>query len=137
VTAPLADAPDLLGALQTAAPDAGWTGVWDATLGEYYLQELLISEGLSLSRAQAAAAGWGGDNVQIYRSDAGEYAYRVALAWDDAAEAAEFAELTADLDVDCRAQACWVTDPDAGISVLLRAPEAGFAAALLERSATP
>lgn len=69
----------------------GWRLVWDRTLGEFYLREHLRAV-IPGESAEAAAAGWGGDRCHIYFNEATEQIVLVLrIAWDRAAEAAEFA----------------------------------------------
>ncbi len=75
--------------------DASWLLRWDTALGEFYLGEHLMTE-LPRRTALAAAAGWGGDRIQIYSNAAGEAAWVLRLTWDTPAEADEFAQAYAD-----------------------------------------
>lgn len=77
---------------------AGWTQVLDRKMGEFYLRQYLDTQ---LSRAQVdrAATGWGGDRFQVYVNDEGDEVQRawvMEIAWDEAAEGQEFAELYAE-----------------------------------------
>jgi hypothetical protein len=71
-------------------PD-GWRLVWDRTLGEFYLREHLRTL-IPQETADAAAAGWGGDQYRIYFND--ETAETVMVwrtVWDSPEDAEEFA----------------------------------------------
>jgi hypothetical protein len=69
-----------------------WELIWDTRLGEFYLQSYLKTQ-LPISQAVRAAAGWGGDNFNIYRDADGEsLAWVMRLAWDTPQDADEFAE---------------------------------------------
>jgi hypothetical protein len=63
----------------------GWTVLEEETLGELEMGIWLAADG---DRDEAAAAGWGGDRLRVYRSGGG-LAYLWLSAWDDEAEAAE------------------------------------------------
>lgn len=70
--------------------DEDWRYVGDDRMGEAFLRYALASE-LGEESAASAAAGWGNDSLQIYRStDGGEPSYAWVLRWDDAANATEF-----------------------------------------------
>ena len=76
--------------LTTPSLDDHWTQIWDTTMGEFYLNQYLKTQ-LSSRTAATAAAGWGGDHVQIYRDEtSGQLAWVLRIDWDDASEAAEF-----------------------------------------------
>ena len=97
-------------------PDADlgddWTQTWDTTLGEFYLREYLKTQ-ISDDDAAEAAAGWGGDNLHIYHNTAsGELAWLLRVEWDDATEAAEFADFfnqyaEAKFDAAADENGCW------------------------------
>jgi hypothetical protein len=70
----------------------GYEEVWDIPLGEFYLAELLRTQ-LSSFEAGEAAAGWGGDNFQLYvNPETGDQVWTLQITWDAPEEAAEFAE---------------------------------------------
>ncbi len=77
---------------QSATLGAGWQSIWDAPLGEFYLNEYLATE-LTANQANAAAAGWGGDHLRIYRDASGQLAYTLRLVWDTPADQTEFGDL--------------------------------------------
>ncbi len=65
--------------------------VFDGVVGEFYLRQHLMTI-LSPSRATAAASGWGGDRLQIYKDSAADDLMWVwHLVWDGAEDAFEFA----------------------------------------------
>lgn len=75
--------------------DPAWTLIWDTRLGEFYLQQILLRE-VERRDAFAAAAGWGGDHVQIYEhSETGQLAWFMRIAWDSLADASEFSSALA------------------------------------------
>ncbi|NPV67353.1 MAG: hypothetical protein HPY64_09445 [Anaerolineae bacterium] len=68
----------------------GWTLLWERTLGEFTLREHLRQR-LPRATADSAAAGWGGDRYRLYVDADGRIVLALRLAWDTAADAAEFA----------------------------------------------
>lgn len=69
----------------------GWREVWNRTLGEFYLREML-RQSLDRAMASTAAAGWGGDQYRLYADDAaGTSVLAWQVAWDTPEDAAEFA----------------------------------------------
>lgn len=66
-----------------------WSLLWDVTLGEYYLREHLYTR-LSWVDASSAAAGWGGDQLQLVQHADGSLAWTLDLVWDTAEDADEF-----------------------------------------------
>jgi hypothetical protein len=74
-----------------AALGPGWTATAQDTLGELMLRTWLVTGGLPLADATAAAAGWGGDRIQLLTGPGGEAALAIASTWDTPADAAEFA----------------------------------------------
>ncbi len=80
-------------ALIDPEPGDAWELLWDNTLGEFYLREYLKTQLPALS-ANAAAAGWGGDNFHVYRhTDTGELAWVLRVVWDSEADAEEFTDV--------------------------------------------
>ncbi|MFB6135625.1 MAG: hypothetical protein ABEJ04_02600 [Halobacteriaceae archaeon] len=77
----------------TATQSLPWRHVSNDTAGELVLRVALSSE-LSERRAAAAAAGWGNDVVDVYRSSRNGSAWGFAwtLRWDSPGEAAQFRE---------------------------------------------
>ena len=74
----------------SAALGAGWSEVWASALGEFYLRAHLATR-LSSDEAEAAAAGWGGDQFRIY-TDGTQTAWALRLSWDSFADSQEFNE---------------------------------------------
>jgi hypothetical protein len=71
----------------------GWTVALQDTLGEFELQVWLSEVAhLPQAMAEADAAGWGGDRVEVLDGPAGKWAVVLASAWDTAADATEFAD---------------------------------------------
>ncbi len=71
---------------------SGWRIVDENVLGEFYLR-VYLEEHLPAFRAEAAAAGWGGDRYAVYENEAaGQDLLVLAVAWDSEAEAQEFVE---------------------------------------------
>jgi hypothetical protein len=64
-----------------AAPDASWVLVFSDVLGEQALR-LVLEEWVPARTATAAAAGWGGDRVAVYRSGE-EWLVLLHVRWDD------------------------------------------------------
>ncbi len=71
---------------------AGWTTVQQDTLGELQLRVWLEAGGGPAWKptADAAAAGWGGDRVELVRGPDGTWALILKTAWDRPADAREF-----------------------------------------------
>lgn len=69
---------------------AGWTRSLDDTLGEFQLG-VWLATGADATVARAAAAGWGGDRVQLLDGPDGRWAIILETAWDTDADAEEFA----------------------------------------------
>ncbi len=73
-------------------------GAWNSTVappptrvGELFLRTALATE-LGEARAAGAADGWGNDTRRSFTGAEGERAFVWTIRWDDAAEAAEFAD---------------------------------------------
>lgn len=65
--------------------------VYDSAVGEFYLRQHLMTN-LRQTRATAAASGWGGDRLRIYKdSAADELLWVWHLIWDGPGDAFEFA----------------------------------------------
>ncbi len=88
--------PDIvdMGALP-ALDGAGFVAVETTSLGELEMA-IYFEQGQSQASAQRAAAGWGGDQVRVYRGPATETPVVWFTTWDDRKEAAE-AETAAQL----------------------------------------
>ncbi len=75
---------------------SGWQKVKEMTLGEWYLY-LMLADGrnsqwkLTDSKAQNAAAGWGGDVCEVYTNQQNQTVLILRTQWDDANEAKQFA----------------------------------------------
>ena len=81
VTLPEIDAPALAGYQLVAEND---------TLGEFVLSLLLDEFIQDTSRANRAAAGWGGDALRVWRDRVGRPTYVLLAAWDSEDDAREF-----------------------------------------------
>lgn len=70
----------------------GWTTVQRDTMGELQLRVWLEAGGGPAWKptADAAAAGWGGDRVELVRGPGGAWALILKTAWDSPADAREF-----------------------------------------------
>jgi hypothetical protein len=69
---------------------AGWKAVGQDTLGEFILRQWLIQGGVVAAQATAAAAGWGGDRLELYQSPNGR-SLLLVTEWDSLIDASEFA----------------------------------------------
>jgi hypothetical protein len=69
---------------------AGWTPHDEDTLGELEMG-IYFGLGQGIDRDAAAAEGWGGDRLRVYRNPSGETAVVWFTAWDDEREAREAA----------------------------------------------
>jgi hypothetical protein len=81
--------PVFLAPLESAL-GAGWTKTYESTLGEYELQNLLVT-GIpgDRPRSSASAAGWGGDRWALYANGDARLLY-VTTVWDTPNDASEF-----------------------------------------------
>ena len=77
-------APDVAAAL-----GADWTLLGHDTLGEFIIG-VILNEELDRSVSTAAAAGWGGDRLSLYRDRDGDTLAVWRLRWDSARDAFEF-----------------------------------------------
>jgi len=69
----------------------GHREVYDSAVGEFYLRQHLMTN-LRQTSAAAAASGWGGDRLRIYKNSAADELLWVwHLVWDGAGDAFEFA----------------------------------------------
>lgn len=74
----------------SVAPAEGWQEVGTDRLGEAFVRTTL-AVGVPQARADRAAAGWGNDQLYVYRAPSQRTAsYAWAFAWDDTSEAVEF-----------------------------------------------
>jgi len=69
---------------------AGWKAVGQDTLGELVLRLWLVQGGVPAAQAMAAAAGWGGDRLELYDSPNGK-SLLLVTEWDGLNDATEFA----------------------------------------------
>jgi hypothetical protein len=126
-----------------------WEMIWDNTMGEFYLREYLQTQ-LSNTQANRAAAGWGGDNYQIFHNaETRQLAWVMAIAWDTAEDAAEFSEAYTEFGNQrfgiSRHNDCWSAESgalcmseDENSHVLAFAPDMDMARAIIqEQSAAP
>ena len=104
--------------LSTPELPPGWETIWDTAFGEFYLGHYLKTE-LKPAEAARAAAGWGGDRVQIYHEAADDsLAWLMRVRWDTAADADEFTSAYVDFlgkqfpDVLAQ-ESCWTTASEA------------------------
>lgn len=74
--------------LPEIAPADDWTPITSGVLGEFYLEQHLLTQ-LSPDEARDAAAGWGGDAFQIYQKGS-DLALVVHFMWDSPDEQKEF-----------------------------------------------
>lgn len=121
----------------------GWTQAWDVTLGEFYLREQMVSE-VASSRANRAAAGWGGDRFHVY-VNGDQVASVLRIAWDTPEDEPQFAGIyAAYADGRFGSEAfdgCWSNDTgalcmvtaDDGTTWISTAPTVELAAALVQQ----
>jgi hypothetical protein len=69
---------------------AGWRALGQDTLGEFMFRLWLVQGGVEATQAAAAAAGWGGDRLELYQSPNGS-SLLLVTEWDSLADASEFA----------------------------------------------
>ena len=77
----------------TALEDAGYTSLPEDTLGELELRIFFAHAGAPAQKAEQAAAGWGGDVLQVYLGPNGEQVALWLLAWDRVTDAEEAASM--------------------------------------------
>jgi len=70
----------------------GWTLVGQDVMGELVLRTVLTHTLRDGAWAERAAAGWGGDQYQLWRDEDGNLLLLARTLWDSEADAAEFAE---------------------------------------------
>lgn len=73
----------------------GWVQADEGTFGEFYLRQYLGTQ-LDSDVVDTAATGWGGDYYRIYRTDDGDLAWHMQIAWDSDTDADEFIEAIVD-----------------------------------------
>lgn len=93
---------------------SGWTLISDGTFGEFYLRQYLAHT-LNDAAVDTAAAGWGGDQYQVYVAEGGQVAQKLRIAWDTPTDADEFAAAWDDFamqraDVDALTDGCAVSE---------------------------
>jgi hypothetical protein len=69
---------------------AGWKALGEDTLGEFILRLWLTQGGVIPEQASTAAAGWGGDRLELYDSPNGT-SLLLVTEWDTLGDASEFA----------------------------------------------
>jgi hypothetical protein len=69
---------------------AGWKALGQDTLGEFILRLWLMQGGVAATQATNAAAGWGGDRLELYQSPGGT-SLLLVTEWDGLPDASEFA----------------------------------------------
>ena len=79
--------PPLAGALGSTG--SAWRSVRTEVLGELTVR-MLIEQFASRAEAEAAAAGWGGDSVELFEDGDGRQVLALVTTWDSDADAAEF-----------------------------------------------
>jgi hypothetical protein len=75
--------------------DGDWRQVGTDSMGEAFLR-VALENGLSVARAERAAAGWGNDSLRVFRRGGGAAGYAWLLRFDDAANATEGAAALGD-----------------------------------------
>jgi hypothetical protein len=68
----------------------GWKAMGQDTLGEFILRTWLVQGGVASAQATTAAAGWGGDRLELYASPNG-ITLLLVTQWDGLSDASEFA----------------------------------------------
>jgi len=68
---------------------AGWKALGQDTLGEFILRLWLTQGGVAPTEANAAAAGWGGDRLELYKSPHGT-SLLLVTEWDGMNDALQF-----------------------------------------------
>lgn len=74
---------------------SGWSAGEQDTLGEFSLRIWLEQGGVTTATATTAAAGWGGDRIELLEGPNGIDAVAIESAWDTPADATEFAAAAA------------------------------------------
>jgi hypothetical protein len=67
-----------------------WTAVPATTMGEEWIDIWLAGIGGRQTAAQTAAAGWGGDSLEVATAADGRWALGWRIAWDAPTDATEF-----------------------------------------------
>ena len=100
--------------IEVAVPDVlellgeGWTEVTQDTLGEFFLQAYLETD-FDVSKAAAAAAGWGGDRFTLLSNASGENVMVLPIVWDTENDAQEFFDTFVEFTA-ARTQGQWEPD---------------------------
>jgi hypothetical protein len=129
---------------------SGWQPLIDRTLGEFYLQQYLLTQLPSVDAAQAAA-GWGGDRFHLfYEATTHQRAWVLHLVWDTPSDGDEFNvayQKFADKRFGTKAASgCWsnaasaivlVTGAASGGDWVSEAPTCQQASTLIDAQATP
>ena len=71
---------------------SGWKEIGQDTLGELLLRVWLTGNGIPVTDARAAAAGWGGDRLVLLRGPSGAMTVGLLTQWDTEADAREFSD---------------------------------------------
>jgi hypothetical protein len=72
----------------------GWTEARSNVLGQFFLQLWLEALNATVTNAQAASWGWGGDSYAVYEDGGEGRAFGAVIAWDDPdKDSSEFAEV--------------------------------------------
>ncbi|HEX6127767.1 MAG TPA: hypothetical protein VF071_01975 [Candidatus Limnocylindria bacterium] len=74
----------------TQALSGGWEDLEPTTMGEAMIDIWLVELGVDQATATGAAAGWGGDLLEVAAGPDGEWIMGWHMAWDTAADAAQF-----------------------------------------------
>jgi hypothetical protein len=67
-----------------------WTAVPATTMGEEWIDIWLAGIGVTQTAAHTAAAGWGGDSLEVATAADGRWALGWRIAWDAPTDATEF-----------------------------------------------
>lgn len=105
-----------------SALGSGWREIERNVIGEWYTQ-LVLANQLDPDRASRAAGGWGGDMYVAYANDTqANGAFLLIMQWDDAGEAAEYADAFTDYSdrrfgSGTQTETGWEWDSSAGVSL--------------------
>src|SRR5690606_37367948 len=67
----------------TAALGAGWTSADENGFGELFVRAWMQGIGVPTSEARPAAAGWGGDAMEVFTGSGDQLALGSFIAWDE------------------------------------------------------